>query len=163
MLEHDYRCLDCDYPLRGLPSGSCPECGRDFNWNRPSSYRRAEDPVGVRKVFQGRAKRLGIFIALLTIGQVLVLGARTGAIPWADWCCCCTVFTYPVWILACVIALLAVVSPSGWLGLPGCLLIGCVTGVAIGATAGTWGLVLGLIFGLKGGLIFKYVELNNML
>jgi hypothetical protein len=32
------RCLDCDYPLRGLPEPRCPECGRPFDPADPNSY-----------------------------------------------------------------------------------------------------------------------------
>jgi hypothetical protein len=30
----DLRCPRCDYPLRGLPTHRCPECGRKFNIER---------------------------------------------------------------------------------------------------------------------------------
>ena len=29
--EFPVRCTQCDYLLRGLPDGKCPECGREFN------------------------------------------------------------------------------------------------------------------------------------
>lgn len=31
-------CLSCDYDLRSLPAGVCPECGRDFNPDLPATY-----------------------------------------------------------------------------------------------------------------------------
>jgi len=33
------RCLDCDYPLRGLPENRCPECGRGFDPDDPKTMR----------------------------------------------------------------------------------------------------------------------------
>ena len=33
------RCLGCDYILEGLPAPRCPECGRGFDPNDPSTYR----------------------------------------------------------------------------------------------------------------------------
>lgn len=31
-------CLDCGYDLRGLPTGPCPECGREFDLHVRSTY-----------------------------------------------------------------------------------------------------------------------------
>src|SRR5678816_1543008 len=30
-------CLDCNYPLHGLPTPRCPECGREFDPSDPST------------------------------------------------------------------------------------------------------------------------------
>jgi len=38
-LPSDARCLKCGYPLRGLPSPVCPECGCAFDPADPGSYR----------------------------------------------------------------------------------------------------------------------------
>ena len=32
------RCLDCRYPLKGLLEHRCPECGREFNPDDPSTF-----------------------------------------------------------------------------------------------------------------------------
>lgn len=38
-------CISCDYDLRSLPAGVCPECGRDFNPDVPATYATSvEDP-----------------------------------------------------------------------------------------------------------------------
>jgi len=31
-------CLDCNYSLRGLAQSRCPECGREFNIQDPTSF-----------------------------------------------------------------------------------------------------------------------------
>jgi hypothetical protein len=38
------RCLQCEYDLRGLPAGSCPECGSAFDPRDPSSFWSANSP-----------------------------------------------------------------------------------------------------------------------
>jgi len=34
-------CIDCDYPLDHLPGTTCPECGRAFDLQDPTTYRSA--------------------------------------------------------------------------------------------------------------------------
>ena len=50
-------CLDCEYDLRGLPAGSCPECGRAFDPLDPSSFRPGNS----------RSPRLPMHLALLIV------------------------------------------------------------------------------------------------
>lgn len=44
-LPQDAICIGCGYPLRGLPSETCPECGRVFQPADPSSYTRQSEKV----------------------------------------------------------------------------------------------------------------------
>ncbi len=37
--QHPIWCLDCDYPLIGLQSSLCPECGRAFDLDDDRTYR----------------------------------------------------------------------------------------------------------------------------
>jgi len=32
------RCKGCDYPIRGLRTPRCPECGREFEMGKPTTY-----------------------------------------------------------------------------------------------------------------------------
>jgi hypothetical protein len=43
-------CIDCNYPLHGLATPRCPECGREFHPNLPATMNmgRAVRPVGRR-------------------------------------------------------------------------------------------------------------------
>src|SRR5688572_9995854 len=38
-LRHPIYCLNCNYPLNGLPREECPECGRRFSLKDCSTYR----------------------------------------------------------------------------------------------------------------------------
>ncbi len=38
LLPEDAKCLQCNYPLRGLPEINCPECGLPFDPGNPTSY-----------------------------------------------------------------------------------------------------------------------------
>src|SRR4051812_38696663 len=38
-------CFDCNYPLRGLESRHCPECGRAFDPDKPRTFNR-RGPIG---------------------------------------------------------------------------------------------------------------------
>lgn len=163
MLDRDFRCRGCDYQLKGIPSGACPECGRPFDWNKRTTYRAADEAGPVGAFVHDRGKRIAVFVSLLLVGQLVVLGLWYGHIPWAGMTCCCTVFVYPAWLVGCVIALLACVSPTGWLGTLGCLLIGCGAAVLMASTAGILGLYIAIPAGLVGGLIFKHMELNNFI
>jgi len=47
----ELRCVDCDYPLMGLQSSTCPECGRAFDRDDLASVRvDIDDPVQVAAV-----------------------------------------------------------------------------------------------------------------
>lgn len=46
---NDATCLQCGYPLRGLSTSRCPECGRAFDPLRPETFRRPDDPGTIRK------------------------------------------------------------------------------------------------------------------
>ncbi|XAL98048.1 hypothetical protein OT109_10610 [Phycisphaeraceae bacterium D3-23] len=156
-------CRDCGYALRGIPSGECPECGREFNWNKRTTYRTADEPGFWVGQWQIRGRRLLSFIALVAVGQLIVAGFWSGVIPFLDWTCCGAVLVYPLWLTACVVAMLALISPRGELGLLGCLVLGCAGAFAMSLTASFPGMVASLPAGLVGGLFFKHLEMNNML
>src|SRR5947209_768581 len=37
-MSYPARCIDCGYVLIGLPAGKCPECGREFDPDRPVTF-----------------------------------------------------------------------------------------------------------------------------
>jgi len=165
-------CKECGYPLHGLPSGACPECGCAFNWSIPSTSNRGNEPVqsesdAVEEYRRALGKRISVFALLLIVGLFPL--ASVDNLPGYAWCCL-MIFALPVWLMLCVIAVLSIVSSTGSLGVPGALLIGLGVGITLGfiisliATSfGTVGLIFGLPAGLLGALIFKQLELNNML
>lgn len=67
------RCLSCLYDLRNLAEHRCPECGREFDPNDPSTFC---DPVAKTK-----KQRSSVYNLLIITGIVFVL------------------FTFLMWIL----------------------------------------------------------------
>src|SRR3954453_2978756 len=61
-------CWDCDYPLAGIESGRCPECGRGFD---------AEDE---RTVNLGKALGRGGRGMLRPVGRGILVGAAVAAL-----------------------------------------------------------------------------------
>jgi hypothetical protein len=51
-------CLGCYYDLRGLTESRCPECGRTFNPDRPSSFSRTPHATPVRDLVDRVGKAL---------------------------------------------------------------------------------------------------------
>ncbi len=83
------RCLVCEYPLRGLPTPVCPECGRAFDPSDPKTFR-----VGPRPPWwQRRENPPGVWHAVLTVAVSLILldgrsrpaGAMGNFV--SAWCC----------------------------------------------------------------------------
>ena len=70
-------CLDCEYPLRGLDTARCPECGRGFDPANRSSYRKLDRITYTCRLYAGPLV-VGGFIAAFIIFVVLasVLGMR---------------------------------------------------------------------------------------
>jgi len=62
-------CRGCGYPLEFLIESRCPECGRAFDFNDPSSYR-IDDPIAQRN-FDLTFLMLGAVTSLLAV-----------AVPW---------------------------------------------------------------------------------
>ncbi len=78
----DARCIDCNYPLKGLPEPICPECGRRFDPAKPRSFVTPDD---LKSDVRQRAKLL-LQCALVSPGPLssgwLVLSAKG---PLAGW------------------------------------------------------------------------------
>lgn len=163
MLDRDYRCKGCNYQLKGIPSGPCPECGRLFDWNKRTTFRASDEPRPAVAILQTQAKRITVLVVVLLSGLLPILALASGLLPFDGACCCCTVLAFPAWLVACVVALLACISPSGWLGTVGCILIGGAAAALIALPAGYIGLFVAVPAGMIGGLVFKHMELNNFI
>jgi hypothetical protein len=71
-------CLDCNYSLRGLAESRCPECGREFNIQDPTSFNNARP---LRWIDRKLLKPIGwpMFTAIgLVCGWYLYLVANLG-------------------------------------------------------------------------------------
>ncbi|MCC7292507.1 MAG: hypothetical protein IT449_10655 [Phycisphaerales bacterium] len=55
-------CIFCGYPLRGLPSGICPECGRAFDPENPKTF-----DSSARQSHRRRWRRAGIALLILAL------------------------------------------------------------------------------------------------
>jgi hypothetical protein len=163
MLDRDFRCKGCNYRLKGIPSGPCPECGRLFDWNRRTTFRAADEQRQAVALLQTQAKRIAVLAAVVLVGLLPALAMAYGFVAYDGPCCCCTVLAFPVWLVACVVALLACISPSGWLGTAGCILVGGAAAALFALPAGLPGLFVAVPAGMIGGLVFKHMELNNFI
>lgn len=157
MLERDVRCRGCDYPLKGIPSGECPECGRPFDWNKRTTYKEGDEPGFAGTHLRPRLIRGLILLGLFLVGVVLLL------VPWNDFSCCFFSTVYPMWLMVCTILILAMISVDGRIPLVLALPLGVVIAMVLGLTAGWYGLAVGAAAGLLGGLVYKQLEMNNML
>ncbi len=166
MLEPDARCKDCDYPLKGLPSGTCPECGRTFDWNKRTTYRLGDEVGDLHGMWINRNRALLRLALVLSPGLLVWLGFWFADVDFGDWCCV-LILAYPFWLLAVTVCMIAVVSPMGELGTLGAMAVGVFTAfvltMLVGQALSLWGLVFALPAGLVGGLVFKHMELNDML
>lgn len=67
-------CLGCDYDLRSLPAGACPECGRPFDPEHARSFR--AQPRGEAERIALRTSRP---VALITLAGAAVIAAWLSA------------------------------------------------------------------------------------
>jgi hypothetical protein len=66
MMKSAY-CKRCSYPLRGLDSQHCPECGTPFDWADRRSYRcTPKRRIGIR-LFVLSCAPLGVLVAVLAL------------------------------------------------------------------------------------------------
>src|SRR4051812_42173367 len=70
------RCWGCDYLLRGVESGRCPECGREFDRANPLSMNHGRAMGRLGRWMIGRIGLLAILTAFA--GAILVLWTT----PW---------------------------------------------------------------------------------
>lgn len=74
-------CLSCRYPLRGLPSKRCPECGRPFDLSDPTSV--GWYGPGVRARLRAWAKRVAsIQVAIMALSACGATLLGWSAICW---------------------------------------------------------------------------------
>ena len=102
-------CLGCGYRLRGLPSQVCPECGRWFDPNDPSTYGKSDAWAWRR---WARPPSLGecIGVALLTL--MGVVGA-SGPAQWgAHEICFNCLLGIPLWLSLNAVFILRAVSSA---------------------------------------------------
>ena len=78
----DANCLGCDYNLRGLPSGTCPECGRPFTWDDPTTYYEKHHPRRNTYTRSMSRTNTALILAPLTLPLLVAaahfLGSRLG-------------------------------------------------------------------------------------
>jgi hypothetical protein len=74
-------CLSCGYDLRGLPENRCPECGRAFDPNKPTTY--------ITRVESGRRYLLLASLGIIAVGlafMVAWLADRCDTVlPFSEW------------------------------------------------------------------------------
>lgn len=78
-LGPNYHCQRCGYNLRGVPSGRCPECGRAFDANDPTTYRASRTPQEIRRDRMRFADHWGRRLSWWTVvalGIIVVAGQR---------------------------------------------------------------------------------------
>lgn len=73
------RCIDCAYDLRGLSRHACPECGRWFEPDDPTSY--DTRPPFLRWTYWAPGFVIALLVGLLGFGFLFGLGA-TGWVVW---------------------------------------------------------------------------------
>ncbi|MFN3167696.1 MAG: hypothetical protein ACE37H_11605 [Phycisphaeraceae bacterium] len=177
MTESEARCKGCGYPLMGLPSGGCPECGRAFDWNKRTTYRLPHDKGAVAGMLLNRRWPATRFVLAFAPGLLLSVGYAAGVVEVGYWGCF-ILLAYPVWLVVCVALLLSVVAPLDRLSTGVSILLGVAAGAVLGMTGGIVGAafgasgslvgaVIGAAFGVAAGpvgaLVYQHLELNNML
>lgn len=157
-------CRGCGYPLKGLPSGECPECGHEFDWNKRTTYRLGDEPGTLRGMYLLRKKALLRLALVLAPGLVVLLSVWFGLIDYGDWGCF-LIILYPFWVLAATVCTLAVISPIGLLGTLGAMMLGIVIAFPFSLFfgVGVWGLALAIPAGLVAGLVFKHMQMNDLI
>jgi len=142
-------CAGCKYPLTGLATWKCPECGRPFDPNHADSFIRTPDE---------RRRRRGLTI-VVAVALVLLIAAGIAAAWLAEFDLHYMMLPYPLWVFACAWLGLWFFkddrfdSAGFWLGAG--VAIGAVVGTAGMAASPAWGAgtVAGVIVGFIAGLI----------
>lgn len=115
----DRRCLCCGYVLDKLPTSRCPECGRAFDLNDPTSFRGSRDAHAWTPGARG--------LAALASGHLLILSISTFDVglripgEWYPLGACAfdgvgqlTALTAPVILFACMLSRRGVLLWLGW-------------------------------------------------
>ena len=67
------RCKSCYYPLKKLPNHRCPECGREFDPNDPSTFYQPGDTLQDLLGRQVSSWWLLVIVIVLLLGWSLVV------------------------------------------------------------------------------------------
>ena len=117
-LPEDVHCLGCDYSLRGLPEPVCPECGRAFDPDDPSTYRRGPRIPKWRR-WAGPPKTWHILLAIASTLGLIQAYSEPGyltILPSAGGLCCIfiplAVLTLGCLTLNCAVRVVATVCDS---------------------------------------------------
>ncbi|MEM9913811.1 MAG: hypothetical protein AAF911_02500 [Planctomycetota bacterium] len=134
-VHHRY-CKRCEYSLRGITSGECPECGLPFSLTNPRTYL-TSDQLGQKGVThrlpRHRAKYLLISLATAwlipyALGAVVAFGmgqsssSVTGEL--AGLGCCAYVILYPLAIMVATVCMLNALMPERMSGVSANILVG---------------------------------------
>lgn len=72
-------CLGCSYVLDGLPENRCPECGRPFEPNDPTTFRMSPRRAGMSLLYKTRPGRIALVAASLVVLTIILdLGVDFG-------------------------------------------------------------------------------------
>lgn len=101
MIKH---CLGCSYRLDGLPENRCPECGRPFDPDDPTTYREARPALRLRMT----PTLLGWLGVALYVVSFLVLGSLGSNVKSRFW------MTFQAVEIVAGVVLAVVVVAWGW-------------------------------------------------
>jgi hypothetical protein len=62
-------CLGCGYSLKGLAAEVCPECGKSFAADDPTTYEHV--PINARQIFAVALRVLGVYAILHSLGSLV--------------------------------------------------------------------------------------------
>ena len=91
-------CIDCDYALKKLESNRCPECGRPFDPQNPSTYR----PVSSehRKAYLvSEIKTTGCIFSMLLLVLIPPLVMEFGFTCWLILCLLLAIYPMSVCVV----------------------------------------------------------------
>jgi len=145
-------CLGCNYPLDGLDVPRCPECGRVFDLQRPSTYSTGEGAPGrllrLCERIPPNVLALIELIILFAVGYFLMRYPLGGAF----------ILFLPFWKVTEIWLALRAMQNERLHGLPLWVLAATFSGAILCAPFGSFAIYIGLVLGPLVGVVRSYVE-----